>query len=79
MVLTRDILVRAGIREVRSQEPEEESRIALLFILSHKRLFGPLAHNQFVRRPKDLPNSASKLEQIYHHADAAIDQIVNIL
>jgi hypothetical protein len=58
---------------------EKGTRVALLFLLFHQRLFGPLAHSQFVKRPvaKHCPNS--KLERAYSRADAAIDQIVELL
>jgi len=58
---------------------EKGTRIALLFVLSHQRLFGPLAHSQFVRRPaaEHCPNS--KLERAYRRADAAIDHVVELI
>jgi hypothetical protein len=58
---------------------EKGIRIALLFILFHQRLFGPLAHSQFVKRPKNITGSSGKLEKAYSRADAAIDQVVELL
>jgi hypothetical protein len=58
---------------------EKGIRIALLFTLFHQRLFGPLAHSQFVKRPTDTSNSGGKLELAYRRADAAIDQVVELL
>jgi len=58
---------------------EKGTRAALLFLLFHKRVFGPLAHSQFVRRPDPAYCPDSKLEQAYHRADAAIDNIVRLL
>jgi hypothetical protein len=58
---------------------EKGIRIALLFTLFHQRLFGPLAHSQFVKRPTDTLNSGGKLELAYRRADAAIDQVVELL
>jgi len=58
---------------------EKGTRIALLFVLFHQRLFGPLAHSQFVRRPTPEPCPESKLEQAYRRADAAIDRVVELL
>jgi hypothetical protein len=58
---------------------EKGLRIALLFTLFHQRLFGPLAHSQFVKRPDVKTISHSKLERAYRRADAAIDHIVDLL
>ena len=58
---------------------EKGIRIALLFVLFHQRLFGPLAHSQFVKRPQNITGSSGKLEQAYSRADAAIDQVVELL
>jgi hypothetical protein len=58
---------------------EKGIRIALLFTLFHQRLFGPLAHSQFVKRPDVKMTSHGKLERAYRRADAAIDQIVDLL
>ena len=56
-------------------------RVAILFLLFHQRLCGPLAGSQFTpsagtvtHRPKQ-----SKLEQAYGKADHAIDEIVSLL
>jgi hypothetical protein len=58
---------------------EKGIRIALLFVLFHQRLFGPLPHSQFVKRPDVKMTSHGKLERAYRRADAAIDQIVDLL
>ena len=58
---------------------EKGIRIALLFVLFHQRLFGPLAHSKFVKRPTDAYNAGGKLERAYYRADAAIDQVVELL
>jgi hypothetical protein len=58
---------------------EKGTRIALLFVLFHQRLFGPLAYSQFVRRPAAEHCPKSKLEQAYRRADSAIDQVVELL
>jgi len=58
---------------------EKGIRIALLFTLFHQRLFGPLAHSQFVKRPDAKITSHAKLERAYRRADAAIDNIVDLL
>jgi hypothetical protein len=58
---------------------EKGTRIALLFVFFHHRLFGPLAHSQFVRRPVAEHYPKSKLEQAYRRADSAIDHVVELL
>jgi hypothetical protein len=54
-------------------------QVALLFLLSHKRLCGPLANSRFHHRPDPQHQPASKLEAAYHRADKAIQQIVDLL
>ena len=58
---------------------EKGTRISLLFVLFHQRLFGPLAHSQFVKRTGSELCAESKLEQAYRRADAAIDHIFELL
>jgi hypothetical protein len=54
-------------------------QVALLFLFFHKRLCGPLANSRFHHRPDPGHQPASKLEAAYHHADNAIQQIVDLL
>jgi len=54
-------------------------QVALLFLLFHKRLCGPLANSLFQHRPCAKSQPKSPLEAAYHKADAAIEQIINIL
>ena len=54
-------------------------QVALLFLFFHKRLCGPLANSRFHHRPDNLHQPASKLEAVYHRADKAIQQIVDLL
>jgi hypothetical protein len=72
-------LVARGSRRYTYALTEKGTRIALLFVLFHQRLFGPLAHSQFVKRPaaEHCPNS--KLERAYRQADAAIDHVVELI
>jgi hypothetical protein len=51
--------------------------VALLFLLFHKRLCGPLANSRFHHRPDTSHQPASKLETTYHRADKAIQHIVD--
>jgi hypothetical protein len=54
-------------------------QVALLFLLVHKRLCGPLANSRFHHRPDVNHQPNSKLEAAYHRADKAIQQIVDLL
>jgi len=58
---------------------EKGTRTALLFVLFHQRLFGPVAHSQFVKRTDSQHCPDSKLERAYRRADSAIDHLVELL
>jgi len=59
---------------------EKGQRVAILFLLFHQRLCGPIAGSQFQHRPDERHRPASsKLETAYHQADRAIEEIVEIL
>lgn len=55
------------------------NRVALLFVLFHKRLCGPLANSLFHHRPDPNVRTNSSLETAYHKADDAIQQIIRLL
>jgi hypothetical protein len=55
------------------------NQVALLFLLFHQRLFGPLANSLFHHRPHPQPAPQSKLETAYHKADTAINEILHLL
>jgi hypothetical protein len=54
-------------------------QIGLLFLFFHKRLCGPLANSRFHHQPDPAHRPNSKLEAAYHKADAAIQNIVDLL
>jgi hypothetical protein len=54
-------------------------QVALLFLFFHKRLCGPLATSRFQHRPDPAHRPNSQLEAAYHKADAAIQNIVDLL
>jgi hypothetical protein len=54
-------------------------KAALMFILFHKRVCGPLANSLFHHRPAEALKPASKLETAYHKADRAIKQVLELL
>ena len=54
-------------------------KVALLFLLFHKRLCGPLANSLFHHRPQSNHRPKAALESAYHKADTAIQQIIHLL
>ncbi|MCP4575466.1 MAG: PAS domain S-box protein [Deltaproteobacteria bacterium] len=58
---------------------EKGVNIATMFVLFHKRLFGPLANSLFHHRPNKLYVLNSKLEKAYHQADDYIKKITELL
>jgi hypothetical protein len=54
-------------------------RVALLVVLIHKRLFGPLSNSLFHHRPNIEHIPDSPLEAAYHKADAAIQNVIDLL
>jgi hypothetical protein len=54
-------------------------RVALLFVLFHKRLCGPLANSLFHQRPDPNFQPKSSLETAYHKADNALQQVIQLL
>ncbi len=55
------------------------AKVAAMFVLFHKRLFGPLANSLFHHRPNKHYVIDSKLEKAYHKADESINKIVQLL
>jgi len=54
-------------------------KAALMFILFHKRVCGPLANSLFHHRPDETLKPASKVETAYYKADHAIQQVLDLL
>jgi hypothetical protein len=54
-------------------------RVALMFILFHQRVCGPLANSLFHRPPAELHTPTSKLQAAYQKADASIQQVIDLL
>ena len=55
------------------------ARAALLFVLFHKRVCGPLANSLFHHRPNEKPKPFTKIERAYHKADRAIQTVLDIV
>ena len=58
---------------------EKGTKVALLFILFHKQLCGPLANSLFHHQPATAPSPKSKLETALHKADRSIQSIIQLL
>src|SRR5262249_45642440 len=58
---------------------EKGLRVGALFILFHKRVCGPLANSLFQHRPADRSPQPATIEQAYHHADRAVQRLVDLL
>ena len=72
------LLERDGNR-YRYRLSDKGARVALMFVLFHKRVCGPLAGSLFGRRPQASQQPASRIEAAYHKADAAIQNILDQL
>jgi hypothetical protein len=55
------------------------TRVALLFVLFHQRVCGPLANSLFQRRPTQTTAPMSKIEAAYRKADQTLDHIIQLL
>jgi hypothetical protein len=58
---------------------EKGAKVALLFVLFHKQLCGPLANSLFHHQPAAAPRPNSKLETAFHKADHSIHNIIQLL
>ncbi|HEV2134631.1 MAG TPA: hypothetical protein VGR47_10220 [Terracidiphilus sp.] len=58
---------------------EKGTKAALLFVLFHKQLCGPLANSLFHHRPDVASRPQSKLETAFHKADDSVSNIIQLL
>jgi hypothetical protein len=58
---------------------EKGVRLALMFVLFHQRICGPLANSLFHRKPIEPHTPATKLQAAYEKADASIQRVVDLL
>ena len=54
-------------------------RVALMFVLFHQRVCGPLANSLFNRTPTQLHIPSTHLQAAFNKADAAIQRVVDLL
>lgn len=72
------LLARDG-RRYAYRLTEKGTKVALLFILFHKQLCGPLANSLFHHQPAASLRPNSKIEIAYHKADHSIQNILQLL
>jgi hypothetical protein len=58
---------------------DKGNKVALMFVLFHKRVCGPLANSLFHRPPQPAATPATKIEAAYRKADHSIQQIIQLL
>jgi hypothetical protein len=75
---THQLLERDG-RRYAYRLTDKGTRTALLFVLFHQRVCGPLANSLFHQRPTNSRPPISKIEAAYRKADRALDQIIQLL
>lgn len=58
---------------------DKGTKVALMFVLFHKRVCGPIANSLFDRKTNQQHKPSSKIETAYYKADAAIQNVINQL
>jgi len=58
---------------------EQGNKAALMFVLFHKRVCGPLANSLFNKPPQSDLKPATRIETAYRKADRSIEQVVQLL
>jgi hypothetical protein len=58
---------------------DKGTKVALMFVLFHQRVCGPLSNSLFHHRPQESHKPASRLETAYYKADRAIQQVLDQL
>ncbi|MGH9761532.1 MAG: hypothetical protein ACREAC_11940 [Blastocatellia bacterium] len=55
------------------------NKVALMFVLFHKRVCGPLANSLFNSQPQAKLNPITKFQKAYQNADQSIQRIIDLL
>lgn len=72
------LLEREG-RTYRYRLTDKGIRVAAMFVLFHQRVCGPLANTLFHHRPEKTSHLPAKIEILYHKADAAIQNLIDLV
>ena len=72
------LLQREG-RSYRYRLTEKGTKVAVMFVLFHQRVCGPLANSLFHHRPETVSEPNPKIEAAYHKADVAIQNLIDLL
>jgi len=74
-------LVQREGRTYRYRLTAKGRKVSTVFVRFHKRLCGPIAHTLFDPAPiaTSTATSAANLDVAYHHADAAIQHLVDLI
>ena len=72
------LLTRIG-RSYRYRLSDKGIKAALMLILFHERVCGPLAHSLFDHQPDEALRPTSKVETADYKADHAIQKILDLL
>ncbi len=54
-------------------------RVAVMFLLFHKRVCGPLAHSLFASAPAKMSKARGKIQTAYRQADTSVQRLVDLL
>ena len=73
-----ELLERDG-RRYAYRLSDKGTKVALIFMLFHKRLCGPLANSLFHHLPDATSRPKSRLEAAFHKADTSIQNIIQLL
>ena len=58
---------------------EKGNKAALMFVLFHKRVCGPLANSLFNKPPQPVPKPPTRIETAYRKADKSIERVIQLL
>ena len=73
-----DLIERNG-RHYSYRLTDKGRKVSTLFVLFHRRLFGPLANSLFNYQPDQRFSYESGLENAYYDADSSIGRIIELL
>ena len=66
-------------RSYRYRLTQKGVRVAVMFLLFHKRVCGPLAHSLFATAPAKMSKARTKIQAAYRQADTSVQRLVDLL